>query len=236
MIKGIIFDYGGTLDTSARHWSEVLWEAYENSRVPITKEQFLEAYVYAERELARHPHIQPTHTFYDLLYKKVELEFDNLQEQKITFQPTQRGAYTKQIAEYCDNVARTQVKQNEPILNELSKTYPMVLVSNFYGNITTVLKEYGIDSYFTSIVESAVVGVRKPSPQIFKLGVEALKMQPEEVVVIGDSYSKDIQPALEARCQAIWLKGESWQGKEEKIEYNRTIYTLSELLHIIKEV
>ena len=28
-IKGIIFDYGGTLDTRGDHWSEVLWQGYE---------------------------------------------------------------------------------------------------------------------------------------------------------------------------------------------------------------
>lgn len=236
MIKGVIFDYGGTLDTEARHWSEVLWEGYQASGVPVTKEQFLTAYVYAERELACIPYIQPTDTFYDLLYKKVDLEFDNLHKQGVEFPPQQLATYTEEIAKYCDSVARNQVKQNIPILEELSKTYPLVLVTNFYGNINSVTKEYGIDKYFTGVVESAVVGVRKPSPQIFTLGVEVLNLHPHEVVVIGDSYSKDIQPALEAGCQAVWLKGESWQGKEEKIEYNRTIYTLKELLHIIKEV
>lgn len=236
MIKGIIFDYGGTLDTEARHWSEVLWEGYQASGVSVTKEQFLTAYIYAERELARIPYIQPTDTFYNLLYKKVDLEFDNLNQQGVEFSAQQLATYIEEIAKYCDSVARKQVKQNIPILEELSKIYPMVLVTNFYGNINSVIKEYGINTYFTDVVESAVVGVRKPSPQIFTLGVEALKLQSHEVVVIGDSYSKDIQPALEAGCQAIWLKGESWQGKEEKIEYHRTIYTLKELLHIIKEV
>lgn len=236
MIKGIIFDYGGTLDTEARHWSEVLWEGYQTSGVPVTKEQFLTAYVYAERELAGIPHILPTDTFYDLLYKKIGLEFDNLCQQGVEFSVQQRKTYTLEIAKYCDTVARNQVKQNIAILEELSKTYPMVLVTNFYGNIHSVIKEYRIDAYFTDVVESAVVGVRKPSPQIFTLGVEALKLQTHEVVVIGDSYSKDIQPALEAGCKAVWLKGESWQGKEDKIEYNRTIYTLRELLQIIKEI
>lgn len=236
MIKGIIFDYGGTLDTEARHWSEVLWEGYQASGVSVTKEQFLTAYIYAERELARIPYIQPTDTFYNLLYKKVDLEFDNLKQQGVEFSAQQLATYIEEIAKYCDSVARKQVKQNIPILEELSKIYPMVLVTNFYGNINSVIKEYGINTYFTDVVESAVVGVRKPSPQIFTLGVEALKLQSHEVVVIGDSYSKDIQPALEAGCQAIWLKGESWQGKEEKIEYHRTIYTLKELLHVIKEV
>ena len=32
-LKGIIFDYGGTLDTDGLHWSEVLWTAYCQSHV-----------------------------------------------------------------------------------------------------------------------------------------------------------------------------------------------------------
>ena len=45
-IKGIIFDYGGTIDTNSRHWAEVLWEKYVEHQVPVTKEAFREAYVF----------------------------------------------------------------------------------------------------------------------------------------------------------------------------------------------
>ena len=51
-IKGIIFDYGGTLDTGGDHWSEVIWCAYGKAGVAVNKAEFREAYVYAERELA----------------------------------------------------------------------------------------------------------------------------------------------------------------------------------------
>ena len=60
------------------------------------------------------------------------------------------------------------------------------------------------------MIESAVVGVRKPDPQIFTLGVKALGIKPEEAVVVGDSYDKDIMPAKAAGCRAVWLKGEGW--------------------------
>ena len=43
MIKTIIFDYGGTLDTDARHWAHVLWEGYRHLGVPVSEEQFREA-------------------------------------------------------------------------------------------------------------------------------------------------------------------------------------------------
>ena len=87
---------------------------------------------------------------------------------------------------------------------------PLVLVSNFYGNIESVLHDFDLDGLFGSIVESAVVGVRKPNPAIFQIGVDRLGMQSEEVVVIGDSYDKDIVPATQIGCQTIWLKSIGW--------------------------
>ena len=35
MARGLIFDYGGTLDTKGCHWGKVLWHAYEQSHVPV---------------------------------------------------------------------------------------------------------------------------------------------------------------------------------------------------------
>lgn len=63
-LKGIIFDYGGTIDTNSRHWAEVLWEKYQLSGVPVTKEEFREAYVYGERTLAKVPLVKPEHNFW----------------------------------------------------------------------------------------------------------------------------------------------------------------------------
>ena len=63
-IKGIIFDYGGTIDSHGDHWSEVIWDGYRENNVPVTKEQFRECYVFAERELARTRHILPGHNFH----------------------------------------------------------------------------------------------------------------------------------------------------------------------------
>ena len=82
---------------------------------------------------------------------------------------------------------------------------PKVLVSNFYGNLTTVLHEFGFDGCFLQVIESAVVGIRKPNPGIFQLGIEALGMPPEEIVVVGDSLENDILPARELGCRAVWF-------------------------------
>lgn len=74
MIKGLIFDYGGTLDTAGRHWGKVLWQAYLRHNVPVTEQQFREAYVHAERTLGSQNIIKPCDTFYNTLGTKLAIE------------------------------------------------------------------------------------------------------------------------------------------------------------------
>ena len=206
-IKGLLFDYGGTIDSNGLHWAEVIWQAYEALQVPVSKEVFREAYVYGERTLGKNPIVQPHHTFLDMLRLKCDLQIQWLQQEghlTASIQPAM------QLADWCYAYARKAIDQARPILRQLAARYPLVLVSNFYGNIESVLHDFNLDGLFGSIVESAVVGVRKPNPAIFQMGVDRLGMQPEEVVVIGDSYDKDIVPATQIGCQTIWLKSIGW--------------------------
>ena len=200
MIKGYIFDYGGTLDTGGHHWGKVIWHAYERQQVPVSEAQFREAYVHGERTLGKNPIIQPDFTFRQTLEKKLQLQLEFL-HQEYYLSPLLDDLYSRTQAE---------TRKSREVLLRLKEQYPMVLVSNFYGNIQTVLGEFGLDGVFSQIIESAVVGVRKPDPRIFSLGVEALGLKPDEVVVVGDSIDKDIVPARQAGCHTVWFRGEGW--------------------------
>ena len=216
MIKGYIFDYGGTLDTGGQHWGKVLWHAYERQHVPVEEAAYREAYVYAERTLGKHPIIQTDYTFRKTLEVKLRIQFDYLQECGYMNEGNFK-AVSMQAAVLNDlyEAVLATVACSKTVLETLKANYPLVLVSNFYGNIATVLQEFRLDGIFQHIVESAVVGVRKPDPRIFTLGVEALGLNPEEVVVVGDSMDKDIVPAKQAGCQTVWFKGEGWTDDPE---------------------
>ena len=231
-IKGIIFDYGGTIDSNGKHWAEVLWEAYEENQVPISKEDFRKAYVYAERYLATHYIIEPTDTFRELLKKKVDIQINNLIEEKKLLKDNKTSQYSLAVSNHCYNFACSALQKAMPIIQKMSEKYPLVLVSNFYGNVESVLADFGIISYFKEIVESAVVGIRKPDPGIFSLGVKSLGFPPENIVVIGDSYSKDIAPATKIACKTIWLKGIGWEEEDSNHTANVVISDFSELNEI----
>lgn len=229
-IKGIIFDYGGTIDSRGVHWSEVIWDGYQDAGVGIDKDTFRDAYVYAERELAKVRHIMPEDNFHTLLLKKMEIELGWLAANgHISAAEVERLAPV--IALYCYERARECVEEARPVLDALKERgIPMVLVSNFYGNVQAVLADFDLLRYFDSIVESAVVGVRKPDPQIFRLGVGALGMKPEEVLVVGDSYKKDILPAESIGCRVAWIKGKGWTADEDAVTHPSIIANIGEVL------
>lgn len=214
-VKGIIFDYGGTIDSNGTHWAEVLWQAYQDAQVPVSKSQFREAYVYTERYLAVNPIVKPEHNFAHLLQIKADLQLNNLVESGILEQSDKIKAFSLAISTQCYNFAKDIIQKEIKILEALKAKYPMVLVSNFYGNVQAVLEDFDLIRFFDKIIESAVVGVRKPDPAIFGLGVKELALPAQNIVVIGDSHSKDIVPATKNGCQTIWLKGPGWGDDEE---------------------
>ena len=214
-IQGVIFDYGGTIDTNSRHWAEVLWEKYVEMKVPVDKESFREAYVHGERTLAKVRLVLPEHDFHEVLRIKTRIQIDYLVEQgKLNGLLAQEKAYAVHVADLCYDYVLNILERTRPVVQKLSEHYKLVLVSNFYGNIETILKDFGLSSYFSAIVESSVVGVRKPDPAIYQLGVDAMGLPAEKILVVGDSFSKDVVPAKKVGCQVAWLKGQGW-GNEE---------------------
>lgn len=211
----LLFDFGGTLDTAGCHWGKFLWYAYKRNGIPVTEEQFREAYVHAERTLGTLPIIQAYDTFFSMLTNKLSIEFEYLLScgwlaaDKVEAERMQRillnDIYEK---------VKTNISESRRVLSELKKNHRLGLVTNFYGNMSVVLEEFDLSSYFETVTESAVVGVRKPDSQIFNLAVNSLDEKAENVVVIGDSYTKDILPAHEMGCHTIWLKGEGWTSEE----------------------
>lgn len=199
MIKGILIDFGGTIDSNGIHWFDQFRDAY--ALVASVPEPLLwDAYVHTERTLGRNPIIGPDYTFCKTLQTKIALQTEYLQSNGVTItaQDTILGTCYNKVVRHISTVSK-------PVLEKLHAQYPMVLVTNFYGNMHTVLKEFSLDHLFKDVIESAVVGVRKPDPEIFRQGVKALGFEPSEILMIGDSLEKDILPAASIGCHIVWL-------------------------------
>ena len=134
-------------------------------------------------------------------------------QRKLPMDELKLQSYATKVADSCYEYVLDILQVTRPVVEELSKKYKLVLVSNFYGNIQTILKDFGLLDFFDEIIESSVVGVRKPDPAIYRLGVDAMGFVAKNVLVGGDSFSKDVVPAKAVGCRVAWLKGEGWGGE-----------------------
>jgi putative hydrolase of the HAD superfamily len=77
------------------------------------------------------------------------------------------------------------------------------VVSNSDGRVAQALDAAGLRHYFDVIIDSALVGLEKPDPRIFRAALEALEVEPEEALYVGDLYEVDVLGAQAAGIQAI---------------------------------
>lgn len=253
-MKGLILDYGATIDSNGKHWAEVLWEGYCQMSLPITKDQFREAYIYAERYVSFNPVILPDYNFFELMQTRIGIQIDYLIQQEMLnediLQTTLRiisdgeppimdnlkelsEYFVNVIAGFCYDYARRCTLECIPLLEKVCEKYECALVSNFYGNLSSVLQDFGILRCFRHVIDSTEVGVRKPDPAIFQLAIDKMGLKPEEVTVVGDSYRKDIAPAISLGCKAIWVKGSGWDGKDDDIQFEPVVSSILQLYDIL---
>lgn len=232
-IKAIIFDYGGTLDTHAVHWAFVLRDGFRHAGIPVSEEEFRDAYVFAERRLAAEQIILPADNFRQLLLKKTAVETQRLADTGAwRAEEAERNVRSAAVADYCYLFAKRNINESKLTLNVLRKNYPLALVTNFYGNMRSVLKDFDLNC-FCAVVESAVAGVRKPDPTIFRMGVDVLACPPDHVLAVGDSFEKDILPARAAGCRTVWMRGRDWETKERDASAADAVITsLDQLLRL----
>jgi putative hydrolase of the HAD superfamily len=84
-------------------------------------------------------------------------------------------------------------------LEALKGRYRLGLISNFTYSPTVVraLDELNMSQYLETVVVSADVGIRKPSPVIFQKAMTNLRLsEPGEVIFVGDDVDADIMGAL----------------------------------------
>lgn len=84
------------------------------------------------------------------------------------------------------------------LIKKLKASYKLGLLSNASGAyLRPILQETGIDDLFEADIISAEVGIIKPDPEIFKLAVEKLDVEPGQTIFIDDnSYNTEAAEAL----------------------------------------
>lgn len=204
-IKAIIFDLGGTLIysnhdhfESANAW---MVASFLRSRgYTLDPEAFAQRLIGLRQSLAKG----------DEDLKQINTTSDNLVLVAREFGIELLGEFLFQ----CEKVFVTPEVQGSILLpnirrvvKELSQHYRLGLISNTRSHVlvTDTLRATGLDVFFNPVVTSVSAGYRKPSPKVFQTVLETWQLSAGEVVMIGDSLSKDIAGAKALGMQTIWL-------------------------------
>ncbi len=82
------------------------------------------------------------------------------------------------------------------ILEYLQDKYQLHIITNGFEEAQErKMKSATIRSYFKTITNSEMVGVKKPNPKIFNFALDIANADPKESIMIGDSIEADIEGA-----------------------------------------
>jgi HAD superfamily hydrolase (TIGR01509 family) len=81
----------------------------------------------------------------------------------------------------------------------------MTVVSNSDGSAEELITRRGLRSHFTAVIDSHVVGVAKPNPEIFRIALRASRADARDVLHVGDIFDIDVVGARSAGLHAVLL-------------------------------
>ena len=108
----------------------------------------------------------------------------------------------------------------------------VAVVSNSDGTVRELLDDHGYSGQFEVVIDSGIVGVAKPDPEIFRIALAELGASAEEGIYIGDIPAIDETAALAAGLKFVLYDPCDVHSADVR-EETRRIVSFSELLSVI---
>lgn len=213
MVKALLFDFGGTLD-GPTHWLDRFLAQYQAAGVEISRAELDPAFDHATKTGYGATRIVARFRLTELIRFLVghQLEFLRAKgPEPIKAMIEQAGGpgrhrMVEKITGSFVNETKAGMLESKRAIEGLRARFKMGVVSNFYGNLGTILEEAGFKNYFGVIADSSQLKVFKPEPGIFQAALKSLGLRPEETAMIGDSLDKDCAPARKLGMRTVWYQ------------------------------
>lgn len=187
-MKSILFDFGGTLDSRGTTWADRFYAIYRRRSAALSRGSFDKAFYASDDALpGRYP--LKNLGFRETLTLQVRGVLENLGPGVIG--PELEGLLVEDFLKD----SRANFAQIRPLLERLAGRYRLGVVSNFYGNLDSVLSAEGLRDLFDVVADSGVVGAEKPDPRLFNHAIDSLGLRPADCVMVGDSIPRDMRGA-----------------------------------------
>ena len=199
MIRAILFDMGGTLDGDGQHWLDRFVSLYHAAGVRLPRETLRGAFDKAERQASQDDTIASADFGQMIaLYVKWQLAHLGLTNDRLQ----------QQLVAGFSEPVRKAANANVDLLAELrGRGFELGVVSNGCGNVENLCADFGYTPFLSVVVDSRRLGVSKPDPAIFVHAAEKLGRAPDEIMMVGDSFDRDVRPAKQIGMKTAWLEG-----------------------------
>jgi len=117
-----------------------------------------------------------------------------------------RPGLTRKVVEIFEDIRTWSrvLPETPPALESLrSKGYLLAAISNSDGRIEAEIGRAGLGEYLGFVIDSTIVGVEKPHPEIFEIALRRANVAPEEALYVGDIYAVDVGGAQLAGLRGI---------------------------------
>lgn len=125
----------------------------------------------------------------------------------------------------------------EDALKWLNSKYPCIIATSADHSNTedmiAALKLVGADVYFNHFFSQLELGIKKPDPQFFIRTAKFAGYNPEECMMIGNLYEKDVIGAKDAGMATVFFNENKKEGNYPKADY--IIYHMSQLTQLFDE-
>jgi putative hydrolase of the HAD superfamily len=126
----------------------------------------------------------------------------------------------------------------ETLQHLLDEGYPMCIVTDAHSRDATLrLEKIGILPYFTSMVSFDLVMEKKPGPGPFLTALEMMQASPSDVLLIGDSIRRDIEPCTRLGIRTVYARyGDRFSADRQEHGADYVIDSMHELPAILERI
>jgi putative hydrolase of the HAD superfamily len=241
MVKGILFDINGTLlDIHTNEWHDEVYRVLSNLLSyqgiyldpPVVKDVYFQ--VMKDQRAGceeRHPEFDAIGIFREIILQHATDFTRGLPKEKLEQLPrllaeTHRAATRFRLQPY---------PGVEDTIRQLHSRYHLAIISD--GQIACALPELngcGLAGYFDPIIISGDFGYRKPDKRLFTAALTAMKMEPSEVLFVGNDMYRDVYGAQRVGMKTVFFESNQGTQGKEGVKPDYIIYNFSELLNALK--
>jgi putative hydrolase of the HAD superfamily len=117
------------------------------------------------------------------------------------------------------------------VLDYLYSKYNLHIITNGFAEVQKRKMKYsGLDSYFKTVTNSEMAGVKKPHKNIFEFALSLANVKKENAIMIGDCIDADVRGAMQFGMKAILFDEKGIHDIDEEITVIKHLLELKKII------